>query len=446
MMAVWTELLVVAVLTGMAALVGWLAGDAGGAEFMVLVALGIYLLRNTLWMARLLRWARSPLDAPTPSARGVWAELFEVLHQRARQATRQGTLASEELARLQRAAEVLPEGVVILDGFRAVEWMNNEAEFCLGLRSSDIGSRITHLLREPQLLAYLDSSPRQVAPLLLQTQRCPGRALQIQAVPFAAGRTLLMVRDVTQLEKLATMRRDFVANVSHELKTPLTVVLGFIETASDALADGSPADLAQYLAMATEQAQRMQHLIDDLLMLSSLETDAPPAEEVIDMAALLAELQAEAEVLSAGRHRITFASGGVPNLLGSRREIRSALGNLVTNAVRYTPPGGMINLSWTAVPAADASAALGVQFTVTDTGPGIATEHLPRLTERFYRVDRGRSREVGGTGLGLAIVKHVLERHQGLLEIDSEVGKGSIFGVTFPAPRVITGRAGVTTD
>lgn len=442
MMAIWIELLMVLLLTGSAALVGWLAGDADGAKFMALVALGLYILRNALWMARLLRWARSPLDAPTPSARGVWAELFEVLHQRARQASRQGALASEELARLQRAAEALPEGVIILDGFRAVEWMNHEAESCLGLRSADIGSRITHLLREPQLLAYLDSSPRQYAPLLLQTQRCPGRALQVQAVPFAAGRTLLMVRDVTQLEKLATMRRDFVANVSHELKTPLTVVLGFIETASDALADGTPEEVANYLATATEQAQRMQHLVDDLLMLSSLETDAPPVEEEIDMATLLAELRTEAEALSAGRHRIALNAEGPPGLLGSAREVRSALGNLVINAVRYTPPGGAIKLSWTA----SAAATRGARFTVTDTGPGIAAEHLPRLTERFYRVDRGRSREVGGTGLGLAIVKHVLERHQGLLEIDSEVGKGSTFSVIFPAQRVIVERAGVTAD
>lgn len=441
-MTVWIELLVVLLLTGSAALAGWLVNDADGVGFMVLSVLGLYTLRNALWMARLLRWARSPLDAPTPSARGVWAELFEVLHRRARQAARQGTLASEELARLQRAAEALPEGVIILDGFRTVEWMNNEAESCLGLRAADMGSRITHLLREPQLLAYLDSSPRQAAPLLLQTQRCPGRVLQVQAVPFAAGRTLLMVRDVTQLEKLATMRRDFVANVSHELKTPLTVVLGFIETASDALTDGSPDDLAHYLAMATEQAQRMQHLIDDLLMLSSLETDAPPTEEAIDMTALLAELRTEAEALSAGRHRITFTAEGPPNLLGSSREVRSALGNLVINAVRYTPAGGAVKLSWTN----STAATKGARFTVTDTGPGIAAEHLPRLTERFYRVDRGRSREVGGTGLGLAIVKHVLERHQGLLEIASEVGKGSTFSAVFPAQRLMENRVGVTPD
>jgi two-component system phosphate regulon sensor histidine kinase PhoR len=439
MMAIWIELLVVVVMTGMAALVGWLVNEADGAEFMVLVVLSIYMLRHAFWMARLLRWARSPLDAPTPSARGAWAELFEVLHQRARQTARQGVLASEELARLQRAAEALPEGVIILDGFRAVEWMNTEAEDCLGLRSTDIGSRITHLLREPQLLAYLDSSPRQVAPLLLQTQRRPGRTLQVQAVPFAAGRTLLMVRDVTQMEKLATMRRDFVANVSHELKTPLTVVLGYIETASDALADGSPSELAQYLATATEQAQRMRHLIDDLLMLSSLETDAPPAEELIGMTALLAELRTEAEMLSAGRHHLTLVAEGPSSLRGSAREIRSALGNLVTNAVRYTPAGGTIKLLWT-------FDAAGARFSVTDSGPGIAAEHLPRLTERFYRVDRGRSREVGGTGLGLAIVKHVLERHHGVLEIDSEVGKGSTFSALFPAQRVIAERIGVTPD
>ncbi|PKO84981.1 MAG: phosphate regulon sensor histidine kinase PhoR [Betaproteobacteria bacterium HGW-Betaproteobacteria-11] len=430
-MVIWIELLVILGLTGSAALIGYLANGDDGAVFMVVCALGIYILRNAFWMAKILRWAGSPLDAPAPSARGSWAELFDVLYRRERRVSEQGVVASEELDRLRRAAEALPEGVLIIDGHRAVEWMNYEAEACLGLRANvDTGHSITQLLREPQFLAYLNSSPRQYAPLVLQLQRRPGRSLQVQAVPFAGGRTLLMVRDITQLEKLATMRRDFVANVSHELKTPLTVVLGFIETASDVLAEGAVDEAIRYLETASEQARRMQHLVDDLLMLSSLETDALPQEEDIDMAALLTELQIEAAALSAGRHRIDTRSEGAMRLRGSPREIHSAFGNLFSNAVRYTPAGGHIEVTWT-------TDAHGASFAISDSGPGIAAEHLPRLTERFYRVDRGRSRELGGTGLGLAIVKHVLERHQGRLEIESEIGRGSIFRARFPAERLV---------
>jgi two-component system phosphate regulon sensor histidine kinase PhoR len=320
--------------------------------------------------------------------------------------------------------------VLILDTHQTIEWMNWEAEACLGLHATaDTGSRLTHLLREPELLNYLNNPGSHATHLILSTQRNPGRALQMQVVPFAAGRTLLMVRDVTQLEKLATMRRDFVANVSHELKTPLTVTLGFIETAADALGDATPDELAGYLRTAAEQAHRMQHLIEDLLTLSSLETDSPPLEDDDDLAVLLTAVREEAAALSGGRHPMTLEITGPSHLTGSSRELHSALGNLVTNAVRYTPPGGEIALRWDA----DAN---GGRFSVRDTGVGIAAEHLPRLTERFYRVDHGRSREMGGTGLGLAIVKHVLERHQAQLEIESELGKGSVFTAIFPEHRV----------
>ncbi len=397
---------------------------------MALCALALVLLRHVWWMGRLIHWVRAPLDTPTPIGVGAWAEVFDSLYQRMRKATKETKLATTELERLRLAAEVLPEGVLILDGYRTIEWMNWEAEACLGLHAAtDTGSRLTHLLREPELLEYLNASDHRAKPLVLNTQRNPGRTLQIQAVPFAAGRTLLMVRDVTQLEKLATMRRDFVANVSHELKTPLTVTLGFIETATDALGDASPDELAQYLRMAAEQARRMQHLIEDLLILSSLETDSPPLEDDIDLAVLLTAVCEEAKALSAGRHHMTLEMAGPSHLAGSSRELHSAFGNLVTNAVRYTPAGGEIALRWDA----DMN---GGRFSVTDTGIGIAIEHVPRLTERFYRVDHGRSREMGGTGLGLAIVKHVLERHQAQLEIKSEPGKGSTFSALFPSHRV----------
>jgi two-component system phosphate regulon sensor histidine kinase PhoR len=430
--AVLAELLTAIALTVLAALAGWLVADAVGAELMTLGTVAFFFARQ-LWLGlRLIHWTTYPLGTPTPSASGMWGAVFDALERRGRLASAESEQATEELARFRRAAEALPDGAMILDGHRAIEWMNLQAEVCLGLKGSvDTGSRITHLLREPEFLDYLDSPDHRGVPLELNTQRNPGRSLQIQATPFAAGRTLLLVRDVTQLKMLATMRRDFVANVSHELKTPLTVTLGFVETALDALDEAPALEIAHYLETAVEQARRMQQLIDDLLTLSSLETDSPPPlEDPIDVGVLLTEICDEAKALSAGRHHITLDNQGPRILLGSARELRSAFANLAGNAVRYTPDGGEIVLRWSTEGRA------GGSFSVRDTGIGIAPQHLPRLTERFYRVDRGRSREAGGTGLGLAIVKHVLERHQAMLQVDSEPGQGSLFSAVFPAHRV----------
>ncbi len=432
MNAVLAELLTAIALTMLATLTGWFAAGERGATVLLMGALAFFFLRQLWLVLRLIHWAGCPLGTPTPSASGAWGAVFEALHRRARLASAEREQATQELARFRRAAEALPDGVMILDGHRAIEWMNLQAEACFGLKASvDTGSRITHLLREPEFLGYLDSPDHRGVPLEFQTQRNPGRSLQIQAAPFAAGRTLLLVRDVTQLQKLATMRRDFVANVSHELKTPLTVTLGFLETALEALNDTPPQEVALYLQTAAEQAQRMQQLIDDLLTLSSLETDSPPPlEDPVGVADLLADICREVEALSGGRHRISLENHGPPGLLGSARELRSAFANLAGNAVRYSPQGGEILLGWSE------ESGGGARFSVSDSGIGIAREHLPRLTERFYRVDRGRSREAGGTGLGLAIVKHVLERHQAVLQIESEPGKGSRFSVVFPPHRI----------
>ena len=434
MKGVVAELLVAGALAALAALAGWLAAGERGAELMALGVVSLFFVRQLWLVLRLIHWAACPLGTPTPSASGAWGAAFDALHRRARLGSAEREHAIQELDRFRRAAEALPDGVMILDGHRSIEWMNLHAEACFGLKGAvDTGSRITHLLREPEFLDYLDSPDHRGVPLELHTQRNPGRSLQVQAAPFAAGRTLLLVRDVTQLQKLATMRRDFVANVSHELKTPLTVTLGFVETALDALDDTPPQEIAQYLRAAAEQARRMQQLIDDLLTLSSLETDSPPPlEDPIDVAVLLADIREEVAALSAGRHRITLENQGPRGLLGSLRELRSAFANLAGNAVRYTPNGGEIVLRWSA----DGSA--GGRFSVRDSGIGIPAQHLPRLTERFYRVDRGRSRDAGGTGLGLAIVKHVLERHQAALQIESRPGQGSLFSAVFPSHRVQT--------
>jgi two-component system phosphate regulon sensor histidine kinase PhoR len=429
---VLAELLNAAVWLASAAGLGWLLDGGLGGMIGVLLAAAFLVARNLMRLIKLIRWARQPVGTETPSAGGLWAEAYDALRYRARIVAEQRDEMGKLLDRFRQAAEVMPDGVVILDGHRAIEWMNARAELSLNLNSSrDVGSPITYFLREPEFLAYLDQS-NPSGSLLLRSARNPGQTLQLQTAPFAAGRSLLLVRDVTQIQKLETMRRDFVANVSHELRTPLTVVAGFLETAADGIADLPTEDIHHFLEMAGDQAKRMQRLIEDLLTLATLETDAPPVEDVVDMGRLLDEIRDEGVALSAGRHAITLDKTGPATLSGSYKELRSALGNLVSNAVRYTPANGHIDISWRV-------AAAGAAFSVKDDGIGIEAQHLSRLTERFYRVDRGRSRDTGGTGLGLAIVKHVLERHQARLDVSSEPGHGSTFTAVFPERRVQAG-------
>lgn len=406
-----------------------------GNEGALAAALGMTLVllwRQNRLLVRVMHWAKHPETGSLPAAAGLWGEMLTALERHRRRHAELVVELETTADRFRRAAEALPEGVVILDSYRKIEWINVQAETCLGLSASrDLGSPINHLVREPEFLSYLGHGEGGHS-LELRTQRNPGHILQLQLAPFSQGRMLLLVRDVTQLERLATMRRDFVANVSHELKTPLTVTLGFLETAQDALLDTPPEEIAHYLRTAEEQARRMQRLIDDLLTLSSLETDAPPPlEEIVVLPQLIAEVEAETLALSAERHRVEVLDAGMARLRGSSRELHSAFMNLASNAVRYTPPGGQIRLTWRDL--ADGSG----EFCVSDSGIGIPAEHISRLTERFYRVDRGRSRDSGGTGLGLAIVKHVLERHGAGLRIESAPGQGSTFCAHFPASRLV---------
>jgi len=255
--------------------------------------------------------------------------------------------------------------------------------------------------------------------------------LSVRVIEFGEERKLLNSRDVTAEERLDTMRRDFVANVSHELKTPVTVLSGFVETLSDDSFDLTSAQRKRFLGMMADQAKRMQRLVEDLLTLSALESDVSPADEQpIDIRSFVERLAEEARALSAGRHTVEAAISGDCSLLGNSKELHSALSNLVSNAVRYTPAGGSVRLAWRL------EDGHGV-FSVADTGIGIEARHIPRLTERFYRVDSGRSRESGGTGLGLAIVKHALTRHQAVLEVSSELGRGSSFSAVFQPGRIL---------
>ncbi len=428
---IWSGLLPSALILSAVALATWLFAGSAWAVGALLAAALLLLAVHLRQLQNLIRWAGDSLDTPAPGAGGLWGDAFAALHKRARLAAEQREQLRAALDRFRQAAQAMPDGVVILDRNLCIEWLNARAEVHLGLESQrDIGAPILNLLREPQFAAYVQSNDFN-APLPLRPLRNPGHTLQLQLVPFAEARVMLLVRDVTQLEKLENMRRDFVANVSHELKTPLTVVSGFIETLADNLNELPAEEVAHYLALARDHGQRMQRLIDDLLTLSALETDAPPAEEPIDVAALLATVKDEALALSAGRHDIVVNVEGPATLLGNGEELRSAFANLASNAVRYTPAGGRIVLGWRR--RADG----GGEYAVADTGIGIEAKHLPRLTERFYRVDRGRSRETGGTGLGLAIVKHVLERHGAHLAVESRPGQGSTFTAVFPARHVV---------
>jgi two-component system phosphate regulon sensor histidine kinase PhoR len=397
---------------------------------VVIAVMLAFLLRHGIQLRRLIRWAGGPLGTPVPDADGQWGTAFSALHKRAKLAAEQREQLHEALDRFRQAAQAMPDGVAILGDKFAIEWLNGHAEQLLGLDAArDAGAPIPNLMREPAFVTYLQNGDYG-RPVTFKPFRRPGLTLQTQAVPFSQGRTMLLVRDVTQLERLETMRRDFVANVSHELKTPLTVVAGFVETLADGWQELSQDDIRHYLGLASDQASRMRRLVDDLLTLSALETDAPPADEPVSLAPMLAEVKEEAMVLSAGRHEIVLRNEGPTIILGNPRELRSAFGNLAVNAVRYTPAGGRIDLHWHRV------AEDGAAFAVTDTGIGIEPQHVPRLTERFYRVDRGRSREMGGTGLGLAIVKHVLERHGGHLAIESTPGEGSRFTAFLPPRRI----------
>jgi two-component system phosphate regulon sensor histidine kinase PhoR len=416
---------------GSVAAVTLLAWAAEGPRFALGVlaagALAI-LVRHLYYLDLLTRWAAGPLDAPVPEARGVWADVFTAMYRRTRIRAAMQRELKHLVERFRRAADALPEGVVVLDAQNRIDWVNPTAMDQLGLAMPhDRGQAIVNLVRAPEFLRSVERGDFG-EPVVVASLR-DRRTLALQLVPFGLDEKLLLSRDVTQLEAVTRMRRDFIANVSHELKTPLTVISGFVETLQDI--ELEPRQRGRYLALMQDQARSMQRLVEDLLTLSALESeDHPPRHDAFPVAPLLLELSADAKALSRGEHAVTVDIGQAAAIHGSRDELKSGLGNLVSNAVRYTPAGGEIRLSWRIDE--DGS---GV-FAVADSGIGIAAEHIPRLTERFYRVDRSRSRATGGTGLGLAIVKHVLLRHHAELVVASTPGKGSTFSIKLPARNV----------
>jgi len=420
-----TIVLVVALVAGVAfgANFGYLAAIAG---LLLLIGLHLYYLRKVMgWLATS---GGEPDIAELPAGYGAWAGVFLALRQRERRERDQQAELERMLHRFMEATSALPDGIIILDASDRVEWCNARASEHFNLSAErDRGFFVSNLIRRPAFIEYLGRVDA-TEPLILSDETS-GLVLSVQVLPFQDLRRIVLSRDISQLRRVEAMRQDFIANVSHELRTPLTVVAGFLEHLVD-MPDMPRAERARIEALMLDQSRRMRRLIDDLLTLSKLETqDAPSLTEAFSVKSVVDEAVSEARVLSAGRHSIVLRELPEAEFHGAHEEIGSALENLLSNAVRYTPEGGKIEVRG----ALDADA---LRLSVTDTGPGIAAEHIPRLTERFYRVDKSRSRETGGTGLGLAIVKHVLARHGGHLDIRSEPMHGSTFTMVLPAARV----------
>jgi two-component system phosphate regulon sensor histidine kinase PhoR len=381
-------------------------------------------------LARLRKYAITDAVENMPLPSGYWEEVFFRL-QRLVQGLK-SRIHSIELQhnRFIEAFQASPNGIVMLDEEDHIEWCNALFERFFGLNfKRDVMQRINFLIRRPEFILYLNN--RQFDEPLLLDGMGPNSnlSLLLQAFPFGHKHHLMLVQDVTDLQKADAMRRDFVANVSHEMRTPITVLMGFLETMQSINLD--KAQQEQYFEMMMSQSQRMKNLVEDLLTLANLEANTLPAPLApIKIATLMALLKNDAEALSRGQHQFYFDSVVPSNLMGEEREILSAFGNLVNNAIRYTPDTGSVTTKWSI------NAQGQGEFSVVDTGPGISAEHLPRLTERFYRVDRSRSRDTGGTGLGLAIVKHIANRHQAQLIIESAPGKGSTFTLRFPKERI----------
>ncbi len=428
-MGFWWRPLSVLASAMLVAVILW-ANSGWVAALGFLTGIQAFVMLRRLWQEyRLARWLESPDEVDPPDATGTWGDIFYRLDKLQRRQRASRSELTTALEQFEHAAQAVPDGMVILNSSDQIEWCNPASRKYMGLDCErDRGQFIRYLLRQANFLDFLDAADYSQR-LVCKSPINRELTLSLQLVPFGASQKLLVARDITDLERVDAMRRDFIANVSHELRTPLTVVGGFVETLADA-SDLPASESRRYFDLMLDHTRRMQHLLDDLLTLSRLESDDHSLQdEPINVQELAQALKSDAESLSRSRHQIKLRLDSSAGIKGNMQEIRSALGNLVSNAVRYTPDGGEITLAWRE------QNGEGV-FSVTDTGEGIAAEHIPRLTERFYRVDRSRSRETGGTGLGLAIVKHVLTRHGARLDIQSIPGKGSTFAVVIPAQRV----------
>ncbi|MBM3351514.1 MAG: phosphate regulon sensor histidine kinase PhoR [Betaproteobacteria bacterium] len=408
----------------------WLVGGKVVALSFFTITLLFYIARQLYWLHILHLWLKHPSLDNVPVGSGIWEVVYDTLLKYERKNNEKQTQLNAALDRFNTTANAIPDGLIVLNASNEIEWCTANAEIHLDLNlPTDLKLPIVNLVRSSDFIAYLYNGIYE-QPFRLELSRNAKLILEIRLITLPNQEKLLISRDVTQAEKLDGMRRDFIANVSHELRTPLTVVGGFIETLSD-IEGAIPDNIRDYFDMMQEQTTRMRRLIDDLLTLSQIESNThPPEDKPINMTSLINIMLSDAKALSRGKHVITTEILTDNDISGAADELQSALSNLISNAVRYTPEGGGINIIWQ-------TRGDQAMFSVCDNGIGIEAQHMERLTERFYRVDRSRSRETGGTGLGLSIVKHILTRHQAKLEISSELGKGSQFSAIFPKSRLL---------
>lgn len=420
----WKRLLLELVLACTPAIIlGLLVGYL---PWFLLLSLSVVLGWHFSNLLRLSHWLWVDRSMTPPAGRGSWEPLFYGLYQMQARNRRRRRELGHLIKRFRSGAESLPDAVVLTTEEGTIFWCNGLAQQMLGLRwPEDNGQNILNLLRYPEFTRYLQKRDfTRPLTLVLNSHR----HLEFRVMPYSEGQWLLVARDVTQMHQLEGARRNFFANVSHELRTPLTVLQGYLEMMNDAVLEGPVR--AKALHTMQEQTRRMDGLVNQLLTLSRIE--AAPAldlQETVDVPMMLKVLHREAETLSQGRHEIHFTTDPHLRVFGNDEQLRSAISNLVYNAVNHTPPGTRLDISWTKTPQ-------GAVFKVKDNGPGIAAEHIPRLTERFYRVDKARSRQTGGSGLGLAIVKHALSHHNTRLEVSSTPGKETCFSFTL-SPRLI---------
>jgi two-component system, OmpR family, phosphate regulon sensor histidine kinase PhoR len=416
-------------LTGLGALAGYfLQGPGVGAALGAVLALVLLVLRQVWHGGQLLRWLRGTQTDPAPRDEGFWGELGYRIERALRLKDRALWQEQQRLAQFLAAIEASPNGVMLLDENDQIEWCNSVAAEHFGLDPQrDRRQRVTNLVRAPGFVAYLQAGAFDEPVVFAGAQ--PRNTLSVLVRPYGEGQKLVLSQDITEKERSDAMRRDFVANVSHEIRTPLTVLAGFVQTMAELPL--TEVERRRVYTLMEQQTHRMQNLVGDLLTLAQLEGSPRPAgDRWLSLQGLVQRALADATALSAGRHRLEAPPTLDVEIAGSDSELFSAVTNLLNNAVRYTPEGGVIGLHWRW--REDGSG----EIEVRDSGIGIAREHIPRLTERFYRVDGSRSRDTGGTGLGLSIVKHVVQRHGGEIDISSEPGKGSSFKLIFPALRL----------
>jgi two-component system phosphate regulon sensor histidine kinase PhoR len=423
----WRE---VWILVGIALASLLLAKIIGYPFLIAALGFGLYIASNLRNLVQLNRWLVNKRE-DVPDAGGLWGEVLDRIRALTKETVQREDRLTAMLTRFQNASSATPDAMLILSPKNDIEWANAASERLFGITTPrDSGQRVINLVRHPEFTTYLDRGEYSEA-LEMASPSQPERSLSVRIIPFGSEQKLVIARDMTHLAQLEQMRSNFVANISHELRTPLTVLTGFLETLKD-MDKPASTDLHKHFQTMHDQAQRMARLVDDLLTLSKLETTpATRHEEVVDVPAMLASLKEMGELVSGARHHhISLVADAGLRLTGNEEELRSAFSNLINNAVRYTPAGGDIRLTWKL----DSDTPV---FAVRDTGEGIAPQHIPHLTERFYRIDTARSRDTGGTGLGLSIVKHILLRHDTRLVIESELGQGSTFRCVFPSARAV---------